>query len=256
MKILNSRTEPFDAPLSRRHRPTKATGKNGYRKYRGCLRWEFGFTCPFCLLHEADLVRGGAERSGVVTIEHRLPQKSRPASANVYSNCLLCCKYCNRARSIAPIAAAGECLLDPTKVAWSVHFDVRSDRLLEKAGDVDAKYTQQSYKLNDPIKMEKRLQRRQLLSDFLPFVKKGPAELAMLVKIAGEIAQFDAARAAKLVETTRRMRKTLRAAVREVRRFSIVPVDAPKKCRCAHLNAAAARTVCATLERQSQMVAI
>ena len=59
MKILPPQTKPPTSPIERRHRPRPVHGRQGYLKFRPCLRWDFGFTCPFCLMHESDFVRGG-----------------------------------------------------------------------------------------------------------------------------------------------------------------------------------------------------
>ena len=104
MKILPPTTEPPPEPTRRRHEP--AAGR--YQTYRACLRWDFGFTCPFCLLHEADVVLHGAEGFGVFQIEHREPQHSEAGRELVdrYENVLYICVLCNRSRWDRPVQDA------------------------------------------------------------------------------------------------------------------------------------------------------
>lgn len=52
MKILPPTTQPPLQAIERRHRPKKS---RRWSDYRACLRWDFAFTCGFCLLHEVDL---------------------------------------------------------------------------------------------------------------------------------------------------------------------------------------------------------
>jgi hypothetical protein len=56
-KILPPVTQPWPQVIVRQHKPPEAK----YKTYRACLRWEFGFSCAFCLLHETDLMPCGAE---------------------------------------------------------------------------------------------------------------------------------------------------------------------------------------------------
>src|SRR5690349_1008078 len=103
MKILPPQTLPPNARIERRHQPEGVTGRYGYRAYRACLRWEFGFTCAFCLLHEADLAPFGAEGLGVMTIEHFVPVSVDEEKAGEYRNCYYACRLCNQSRSNAPV---------------------------------------------------------------------------------------------------------------------------------------------------------
>jgi hypothetical protein len=121
MKIVPLMTLPSTKPFARTHSPKPA----GYRTYRPCLRWEFGFTCALCLVHEADLHEFGlAEGWGLTWIEHRETQSSEPGKANDYSNCIYACRLCNAARNDKPLQdALGNRVLDPTLDAWADHFD-------------------------------------------------------------------------------------------------------------------------------------
>src|SRR5437868_5698501 len=109
---LPPRTTPAKARLERRHAPPRAH----YATYRACVRWEFGFSCAFCLTHEADLLDHGVEGTGLTSIEHRLPQSHDESggSINDYGNCFYACRFCNRARGVeALVDTDGRRLLDP-----------------------------------------------------------------------------------------------------------------------------------------------
>ena len=84
--ILPPTTAPR-GPIRRVHRPKQYAGKRGYEKYRRCLRWEFGFTCSFCLLHESDFHVGlaaiPAAGSGLFTIEHLLARSTNPEATKL-----------------------------------------------------------------------------------------------------------------------------------------------------------------------------
>jgi hypothetical protein len=136
MHILPPRTAPATTPTARRHAPQQAS----YGEYRACLRWDFGFTCAFCLLHESDLSQGmGVEGLGLMWIEHRFLQSTHESERDRYENCIYACRLCNQARGTAPlIDTRGHRLLDPTETAWAEHFEERRDLLEAKSGDVSA----------------------------------------------------------------------------------------------------------------------
>ena len=92
MKLPAVTLPPREA-IKRRHAPKKAEWEGGYHAYLPCLRWEFGFTCAFCLLHERDFAPEGATRLGVFTIEHMIPQKIYSKAKNDYRNCFYACRY-------------------------------------------------------------------------------------------------------------------------------------------------------------------
>jgi hypothetical protein len=78
MKILPPVTRPWREQISRRHAPKVRRGNKGFRSYAPCLRWEFGFSCAFCLCHEADLAAYGAKGSGLLQVEHFFLQSTYP----------------------------------------------------------------------------------------------------------------------------------------------------------------------------------
>src|SRR3990170_75943 len=98
MRVLPSRTVPSEQAIERRHEPSSSH----YTRYRPCLRWEFGFTCAFCLLHETDLIEHGISRTGLTSIEHHIAQSEAPFLRDRYDNCLYACRFCNKARSNLP----------------------------------------------------------------------------------------------------------------------------------------------------------
>ncbi len=130
MKILPKSTEPPDRKVRRRHNPEARTGRRGYRSYRDCLRWEFGFSCGFCLLHEADLAAHGAEGLGIMGVEHFVPVAAATEAINDYANCFYACRLCNGARSNVPVSLLGKRLLNPCDDVWAEHFEADGDRLL------------------------------------------------------------------------------------------------------------------------------
>lgn len=131
MEVLPPRTSPPRVPTRRRHNPPQS----GYQKYNPCLRWDFGFTCAFCLLHEADFALHGVSGLGVFTAEHLEPQSldTQKIKVNAYTNLVYACRLCNRARSAVPEAVQHRRLLNPTKDSWDSHFQVEGNFLLPRA---------------------------------------------------------------------------------------------------------------------------
>lgn len=84
IELLPFSTSPWAAPLERRHHPPQPSGRFGYQRFRPCLRWEFGFSCAFCLLHEVDFDAYGSERSGQMSIEHHVAADQDDSLINVY----------------------------------------------------------------------------------------------------------------------------------------------------------------------------
>lgn len=232
MRILPPRTLPPEAPFERRHTP-KPTDR--WAEYRSCLRWDFGFTCPFCLQHDAD-VSGGlrAEGWGITTVEHREPRVAKPEKKGRYDNCIYACGRCNRARSRRPVEFAGRRLLDPTEDVWSDHFELAAgDRIEPREGDLDAEYTATAYDPNDELKVERRRARRRTIEDHRLLLVELPRESVRLLEIAdrlrrdGDLDGFQ-----QVVAAVRRYREAIQRALRDLRRHAAVPSDAPETCRC------------------------
>jgi hypothetical protein len=174
MKILPTRTAPPDAPVKRRHAPRPGA----YKSYRACLRWDFGFTCAFCLLHEADLTEFGVERQGLTTIEHRILRSVDHALENEYANCYYACRFCNGARSTRAVTSPnGHRLLDPCADVWADHFIAAGDRLLPREGDADAAYTHETYNIDDRRRQVRRRARAETLDEAFADLRDMPPRI-------------------------------------------------------------------------------
>ena len=225
MPNLPARTSPPDVVV-RAHAP--ATGR--YESYRPCLRWDFGFACAFCLTHEADLAEHGVERTGLTSIEHRIPRSDAEAGAaatHVYANCYYACRFCNGARSARPLVdARGRRLLDPCADAWSTHFERVGAELRPRSGDADAVYTAESYDVDDPRKQLMRRNRERIMGA----AERASAEIPPLVAELG--ARLAERPDPALLAVMRRLDEQLADARRARRRFARTPEDAPTACRC------------------------
>lgn len=232
MEILPAVTLPPSKPLAYQHTPPRS---EDYHSYRNCLRWEFGFSCPFCLTHEADAVRSGASESlGLTGIEHILPQSSHKNEKTVYTNCVYCCQMCNRARSNKPSVEkpGGRKLLNPTQVAWSQHFYSSADKLLPNPVDSDAKYTHEAYNINDPRKVSLRKTRRVVIQNHLAFIKSDPdSKIALLIRTARNPSLTQSERE-NLVRAAHDLRRYRDRVYEDLRTYAGEPADAPKRCRC------------------------
>ncbi len=231
MKILPQRTLPPHAKIDRRHNPRKASGRFGYRAFRACLRWEFGFTCAFCLLHESDFTEYGAEGFGFMGIEHFSPVSADPKQAGSYANCFYCCRFCNENRwKTPPVDPLGSKLLNPCTHVWGSHFFVAEDHLLPVEADSDAVYTAVAYDLNDPRKREMRRARQERLDECLALLEDGPG------LIASALAACRRARtrqeAVALLAVAARLRKEILRTIKGTLRHAAAPMDADRSCRC------------------------
>lgn len=202
--------------------------------YRDCLRWDFGFTCAFCLLHELDLFGGlGGEGLGGTTIEHRVLRSEDPNRQSEYGNCIYACRFCNRARSAHPLKSRGRCLLDPTSEAWGRHFVVREDFLKPVAGDVDAIYTHEAYDLDDPRKVERRRARRVFLSDTKLLLDELDGEIDKVMRLSERLPEGDVDLFIAVVQMVKRLREQRSRTLADLVRYTVIPPDAPTECRCA-----------------------
>lgn len=226
MTVLPERTVP-PAAIARVHAPPRSP----YPAYRACLRWEFAFTCAFCLSHEADLFAHGAEGSGLFWIEHRTPRSDADAGmagTDDYANCYLSCRYCNRARDRHPIHhASGRRLLDPCVDAWSDHFRQVDDDLLAAPGDRDAEYTRDAYDINDPRKRTFRSDRQRTLALARRALREIPPRLDALARRLENPVDRDLT-----LGVMRDLQTLLELARRDFERFVLVPPDAPRTCPC------------------------
>ncbi len=197
MKILPEATQPPAEPILRRYAPRAGD----YTDYRDCIRWEFGFTCAFCLLHETDLMEHGLQGLGIITIEHPTRKGAVPAERNTYSNCVC---------------------------AWARHFRWADHHLVPEPGDGDAQYTHEAYDFDDPVKVKLRHDRGNRIRGGLRAI----AVLPGLLEDLHSKAQADLENAEKLLARAEAVEDTLRQAIGQLQRYRSVPVDAPATCRC------------------------
>lgn len=224
MKILPTKTELPPAPIERQHEPRVGE----YTTYRQCLRWEFGFTCAFCFLHEADFVEHGTERTGLMSIEHHLRRAIDIEQINQYDNCFLACRFCNSARSTAPNTDCnGRHLLHPCSAAWGMRF--RSENFVLQPNDPDAAYTEDAYDLNDPRKQTLRRDRSQCIESALRVVGEYPSRIRKLLELAERLNFSDRNSAIQIASD---LQEHIVAARRDLMRFGQVPADVCYDCRC------------------------
>ncbi len=228
MKILPPVLRPWPRKIRRRHHPATASGRYGYRRYRQCLRWEFGFTCAFCLCHEADLRLHGVEGTGLTQIEHFVPVSQARVKTNDYTNCFYICCFCNSARGVAPSRdqKADAVLLNPCESVWDRLFKTQDDRIEPLSADPDAAYTLDVYALNDPRKTWMRRQRRVIVRDRLSFLKRGQKARDRLLGQASQIPDPALVDAAMVID------EALKQALRDIELFGAVPRDAQVPCSC------------------------
>lgn len=230
MRILPPRTLPPNVIVERRHKPAKADGRFGYQAYRPCLRWDFAFSCAFCLLHEGDLSDFGAEGLGVLWIEHFSPASRAGEKVNEYENCFYACRFCNRTRSRAPLVdESGRRLLDPCSHAWSQHFVVSNDDQLVPL-DPDAEYTERAYALNDLRKVRRRQIRRERMTEWLSLIGQGPSRAKALIALSERVSSIEDA--GLLLDEAMALRRSVDLAIQEIQRYFAVPVDADAPCSC------------------------
>lgn len=191
-------------------------GPARYQHFRSCLRWDFGFTCAACLLHDRQV---GPDGFGQTTAEHFEPRSLRPDLTHDYRNLLYLCRRCNVARRDRPVIdRRGRRLLDPRIDAWSAHFEILNDEITPKGNDADAEYTQEAYDLNDRVKVRIRQQWRERLARWIE-------ELSRLK------AQYASCDTAAMKSENTASRTFIAGEV--VRLFHAIPEDAPLTCRCA-----------------------
>jgi hypothetical protein len=182
MNVLPPRTTPSQIPIPRRHSPSGA-----YTGFRACLRWEFGFTCAFCLVHESDLIAHGIERSGLTGIEHQRRQETDPALINSYENCFYACRFCNGARGTKSYQRKTMRLLNPCETAWGARFALDGDDLRPRIDDADAGYTAVTYDVNDPRRIVLRRNRAETMTNALQVLSEVPLQIEDLLSLAERV---------------------------------------------------------------------
>lgn len=228
-RILPSTSYLSSAPIERRHAPaTAAEHGRAYERFRRCLRWEFWFSCSFCLLHEAQVCAYGASGSAQFWIEHLEPQSERPELRNAYDNVVYVCRRCNVARQArSRVDARGRRLLDPCVDAWAAHFSHDGDEL--RALTQDAAYTSEAYDINAPTKIALRRDRREAIQEATHTLGTVPALLEQVM--AGIDLRSGPDQRTRL-EVAEQLHKSLAAARRTLLQLSAVPHDANVDCAC------------------------
>jgi hypothetical protein len=228
-KVLPSIARLSTVPVERRHAPSiDAEHDRAYEQFRPCLRWEFSFSCSFCLLHEAQVCPDGALGSSQFWIEHLEPQSERPDLRNVYGNLIYACRRCNVARRARSRAhGRGRRLLDPCSDPWAVHFRYDGDELV--ALTPDAGYTSDAYDINQPTKVVLRRDRREAVDESLHVLSTIPALLEQLM--VGIDFQPGPEQRLRL-EIAEQLHKSLAAARRTLIQLSAIPHDAHDECAC------------------------
>jgi hypothetical protein len=230
LKVLPPQTRTPASPTTRRHQPRLASAPGAYRP---CLRWDFGFTCALCLLHEADLYgsQAGGEGTAGFGVEHPTLRSEDPARANDYANCLYACRFCNTSRDAKPSQEGGARLLDPSLDAWGDHFVAAGDRLVPIPGDEDAAYTHRAYEIDDPRKVVRRALRRELITDRLLLVE-GQADILELLRLLDLVRRTDLPSFALYLERLAALRSETFRALGDLERYAAIPADAPGRCHC------------------------
>lgn len=237
-QILKSRTLPFKDRISRAHTPASSHGRGlSYRAFKECLRWEFGFTCAICLLHEVHLVLPGtgAATSNQMTIEH-IVLKSTPLGKPLedeYTNCLLVCTFCNKSRGSRYLDAKpdGTRLLNPVTDVWADHFDLADDRIEPRSGDVHAEYTRTAYGINDSIRTLRRQALRGLIDERIVNIRRRQADIDSIDHQLSD-STGGSTNSQWLLTARGRYCEDLRRELNALLKFSGVPVDRPASCRC------------------------
>ncbi|HWN71556.1 MAG TPA: HNH endonuclease, partial [Haliangium sp.] len=221
-------TRPPATSRTQRHRPKSA---RDYQRYRPCLRWDAGFTCCFCLVHESDLAPVGVERTAQTSIEHIEPQAHAPHLADKYENCAYACRFCNSARGTFPtVHPSGARLLHPWQDAWGVHFRLHEDRLEPvQQGDEGrhASYTAEVYQINDETRIRLRQKRRAVLMDRMRWFAH---DVDALEELASR--QSSPEDRLRLILFAQELVAGRQAALIELGDRTAIPPDAPANCRC------------------------
>ncbi len=200
-----------------------------------CLRWDFGFTCPFCMLHEGDLSEHDTSGQALIWVEHLALKSEEKTRANEYDNCFLSCRFCNNTRGKKPATdEKGRKLLNPTQTAWADHFGWDGDYLKPNPMDADAEYTWQAYRLDDEKqKVPRRRMRRLLIEMSLDLLKALPELVRKLDQEAHSTFECqDSETAREKLAEARKWQRHLGTTLEQLQRYRAIPRDAPKQCQC------------------------
>lgn len=222
--------------IDREHKPRPA---NDYHAYLPCLRWEFGFRCAFCGMHELDVPQGvgpgGRDRQPAHwTVEHIALQSVAPDQSATYSNTIYCCRFCNGARSKKPLNKNGAQLLNPCDHNWSEHFCVVDDAIAPvDPSDPHSKYTFSAYDLGNARLTEMRSLRRQLAAKvmLIPTIQEMLKEIRKLLENAELASNWQEAK--RLTSEQVNLQAKLDCAFADAQKLVALTPERPATCRCA-----------------------
>jgi hypothetical protein len=227
---LPSATQPWGKRIERRHDPKAGS----YPRFRSCIRWEFGFSCAFCLLHEADLLLGGTVGWSIMQIEHSTARSKNAALEDVYTNCYYICERCNKSRGASPNQDDEKNdLLNPCDVSWADYFERVGDEIRPLADSGSARYTWECYDLDDPSKVKLRERRRIWVeahaASILEVFRMEPALIDQVIESseAGTAKELLA-----LIDAAQGLRKALHLLLNNLRQFRPIPEDRDIPCQC------------------------
>jgi hypothetical protein len=200
-------------PRGRRHHPMRASD---VRKYRDCLRLDFGFECGYCLARETEV--GPVDPYGGFQIDHFRPRSLFKNRQHMYDNLVWTCTLCNRAKGDTWPSRreqdAGIRFLDPAEDALGEHVCTRGETVDIINASPSGEFFVETLRLNTAAHRERR-KRRDKLSAALRMAVSALSQLAARNPAAQEISrELDAAQILQ----------------REVGESP--PRDAPSSCRC------------------------
>jgi len=228
MRILPPTPVLPSQPIVRRHYRIGVRERLDDRSYLPCLRWEFGFSCAFCLLHEADLSAGrGADGWGMFWVEHFAPKSHYPDKADSYENLFYVCRFCSQARGAIPLTSPdGGRLLNPCEVAWADYFRFDNDRIIPLQDDPDASYTIEAFDLNDHRKLAARRFRRSAITRSLDALVRARELRDRLLDQPGGNTGTEHVEVAQVLD------RMASFALGNLFHFSAIPEDASTACSC------------------------
>lgn len=159
-----------NARIVRRENPTPTKRIKDYRRYRECLREDFGWRCAYCMIHENTHSDG---RHGF-DIDHFKP-RAKDGPVDAYANLYWSCKWCNSLKHdhwpSEDDKAIDMRFADPcAEHDYGNHFTEEADGTLR----VDSKcggYHVGHLRLNRPMRVSLRVERNELIACVLKLVE-------------------------------------------------------------------------------------
>ena len=212
-------------PIVRHYSPEGRVGRLDFQGYRPYLRWEFGFSCAFCFLHESDLNYVDPLETGLFQIEHFIPSSRDLGRAFSYDNLFYVCHFCSRSGAFRKeFLSDRHRILNPCEHAWGERFQIKNDQIVPRPGDRQAIYTAEAFDFNDPRRQAARRLRRQVVSRSLEVLDRAKEWEPRLLDQAEEAQDVEALELAKLLYQMSRL------AIEDLSRFVAIPLDADRSC--------------------------